>query len=415
MNLPAKSCPPLIRVRQKLSREKLPDVRQSLLEQLDAIHLRERIHPGDKLAITAGSRGFGGVREVLHELANFVRAAGGEPIIIPAMGSHGGSTANGQRELLEALGITERSIGAEIHSSMEAVCLGTAASGAKAYLDKIASQCAGIIVFGRVKTHPENMEGIASGLLKMTTVGLGKQVGAQQAHSHGLWESVRAVPELTLASAKVLCGVALVENAYREPVALEVVPGSYAAFREADERLLLVSKKHFARIPFPDLDVLIVDEMGKDISGTGMDPNVIGTWRLSGGERNPNYKRIVVLSLTPKSKGNGLGIGLADFTTRRFERAFDRTPTYINLLTATEPDVRNTVEALLPVVLDTDQEAIETAISSTLADRPKICRIKNTAELGELWISESVAQEFGDSLEICGAPESLAYRQGNLL
>jgi hypothetical protein len=400
MNLPGRPLPTLARARQRLPAEKISNVRQHLAEKLDGVQFKKRIRSGDRIAITAGSRGFGGFVELLQGIIDAVKQAGGIPVIIPAMGSHGGATAEGQTELLEALGVTAISVGAPVMATMETICLGVSKSGAEARMDKLAMECAGIVVLGRVKTHPENAEGIASGLLKMTTVGLGKQVGAREAHSHGLWESVRAVPELTLATGKVLCGVAVVENAFREPVALEVVPGTHEAFRDADERLLLVSKKHFARVPFAELDLLIVDEIGKNISGTGMDTNVIGPWRIKGGERKPDYKRIAALSLTAQSKGNGLGIGLADFTTRRFRDAFDFVPTYINLLTATEPGTRNTEEAFLPVILDSDRLAIETALYSSLAADPKICRIRNTADLSEFWISESLFSEVARNPEL---------------
>jgi hypothetical protein len=198
------------------------------------------------------------------------------------MGSHGGATADGQAQILRHLGVTEAAVPVPIRATMETLDLGPAENGARAHLDRIAAGADGIIVLGRTKTHPERAEGVASGLLKMVTVGLGKQAGAQEAHSHGLWESVEAVPKRTLAHAKVLFGVAVVENAYRRPVVIEVVPPTYEAFRDADERLLKVAQRHFARVPFDDLDVLVVDEMGKTISGTGMDLNVIGTWRASG-------------------------------------------------------------------------------------------------------------------------------------
>ena len=172
----------------------------------------------------------------------------------------------------------------------------------------------------------------------MSTIGLGKQIGAHQAHSHGLWESVRAVPKLQLAKSKILCGVAVVENGYREPCVVEVVPPAYDAFLEADMRLLRIAKQHLAQIPFDDLDLLIVDELGKTVSGAGMDPNVIGHWRISSNApHHPDFRRIVVLSLTGPSLGNGLGIGMADFTTQRFADAYDPAVSYINLLTASEP------------------------------------------------------------------------------
>jgi hypothetical protein len=311
------------------------------------------------------------------------------------MGSHGGATAEGQTDILRRLGVTDDTVSAPIWATMEALDLGPCENGAHAHLDRIAAGADGIIVLGRTKTHPERAKGVASGLLKMVTVGLGKQAGAQEAHSHGLWESVEAVPKRTLAHAKVLFGVAVVENAYRRPVVIEVIPPTYEAFRDADERLLKVAQKHFARVPFDDLDVLVVDEMGKTISGPGMDLNVIGTWRATGkGEHKPDYRRIVALSLTDGSCGNGLGIGLADFTTRRLADAYDPAPTYVNLLTATEPGAMNTFEAGLPLALPSDREAVEVALYSALTGPdPRVCRVKSTAELGMLWVSPALLPE----------------------
>jgi hypothetical protein len=278
--------------------------------------------------------------------------------------------------------------------------LGASENGAIAHLDRFAAEGDGIIVLGRTKTHPESAAELASGLLKMCTVGLGKQIGAHQAHSHGLWKSVRAVPKVQLSKSNILCGVAVVENGYRHPCAIEVVPASYEAFLEADMRLLRLAKTHFARIPFDELDVLIVDELGKTISGAGMDPNVIGHWRNSDAPHEPNYKRIVVLSLTRASLGNGLGIGMADFTTRRFAESFDPAVSYINLLTATEPG-GNTREGPLPLALDSDQEAAEVALFSSLAGpNPRVCRIKNTGRLDDFWVSEALIHEVNQNSKL---------------
>jgi hypothetical protein len=223
---------------------------------------------------------------------------------------------------------------------------------------------------------------------------MGKQAGAQQAHSHELWKSVRAVPKLTLAQTRILFGVAVVENTYHQPLVIEVVPAVYDAFVEADERLLKISQKHLAKLPFDALDVLVVDEIGKTVSGSGMDTNVIGNWRIKGGKRDPDFYRIVALSLTKPSFGNGLGIGLADFTTERFVRDFNPAHTFVNLLTATEPDVVNSREGTLPLALSSDREAIEVAIYSSLAKQPpRLCRIKSTARLEEFWVSEPLLAE----------------------
>jgi hypothetical protein len=300
---------------------------------------------------------------------------------------------------------------------METHELGASENGAMAHLDRFAAEADGIVVLGRIKTHPESAAELASGLLKMCTVGLGKQTGAHQAHSHGLWKSVRAVPKVQLAKSKILCGVAVVENGYRHPCAIEIVAPSYDAFLEADMRLLRLAKQHFARIPFEELDVLVVDELGKTVSGAGMDPNVIGHWRNSDAPHNPNYKRIVVLSLTQGSLGNGLGIGMADFTTRRFTEAFDPAVSYVNLLTATEPN-GNTREGPLPLALDSDQEAMEVALFSSLAGPdPRICRIKNTARLDELWVSEALLNQVkqNSKLQVLKPPAPLPFNEaGNL-
>lgn len=356
--------------------------------------MRGKVFPGAHIAITAGSRGIGGFVELLAGIADAIKAAGGHPFVIPAMGSHGGAVAEGQREILRRLGVNEGSAGAPIRATMDTFELGVSESGAVAHIDKLAMIADGIIVLGRVKTHPECAEHLASGLLKMVTIGLGKQMGAQEAHSHGLWDSVRAVPKLSLAKTKILFGVAVVENAFRQPLVIETVPAHYDAFKEADERLLKVAQPHVPKLPFKELDVLVVDEIGKTVSGSGMDTNVVGDWRLTGGKREPDFLRIVALSLTTASLGNGLGIGLADFTTLRFIEEFDPAVTYVNLLTATEPDAMNTREAAVPLALSSDREAIEVALYSALAqENPRLCRIRNTARLDEFWISEALIEQ----------------------
>src|SRR4051812_8070009 len=349
MPFPTREIPKLARIKQSLRNDHIEDPRCEVRQKLLAAGLAKRIFPGAHVAITAGSRGVGAFAELVSGIADAIRSAGGKPFIIPAMGSHGGATAAGQTELLRRLGISEKSVRMPVRATMDTLELGRSKTGATAHLDKFAAVADGIIVLGGVKAHPENKTGIASGLLKMTTVGLGKQVGAEQAHSHGLWDSVKAVPRLTLARSKVLFGVAVVKNPYPQPAIIEVAPAGYAAFRALDERLLKASVPYAASIPFDRLDLLVVDKHGKDISGTGMDLNVVGKWRVEGGPRKPDFLRIVVLSLTKASLGNGLGIGLADFTTKRFLNEYDAASTYVNLLTSTEPGAMNTKEGPLPL------------------------------------------------------------------
>lgn len=418
MPFPAHPAPALARVKQRLSSEHVPDVRNETRQRLFDAGLRDKIKPGDRIAITAGSRGIGGFVELLCGIVDAIQAAGGKPFIIPAMGSHGGAVPKGQTEILKLLGVTPDTVAAPIRATMETVGLGTSETGAIAHLDSIAAKADGIIVLGRVKTHPENTEGVASGLLKMVTIGLGKQIGAQEAHSHGLWKSVKAVPQLTMARSKILFGVAVVENAFRQPVVIEVVPANYEAFKEADIRLLETAKQHFSKIPFQQLDLLIVDEIGKNISGTGMDLNVIGRWRLEGGAHEPDFRRIVALSLTTPSLGNGLGIGLADFTTERLMEEYDPAVTFVNLLTATEPDSTNPREGPMPLALPSDREAIGVALYSALASaQPRVCRIKNTSALDEFWVSEALLEEVSQNpnLSVEQPPEPMAFdADGNL-
>jgi hypothetical protein len=418
MEYPRRATPPLARVRQHLSSEQIEDPRGAVSRQLLERGLRKKIRPGTRVAITAGSRGMGAFTELLAGVADAVKTAGGEPFIIPSMGSHGGATPEGQTEILRLLGVTDQSVGAPVQATMDTIPLERSENGAAAHLDRLADAAGGIIVLGRTKTHPESAVGLASGLLKMVVVGLGKQRGAQEAHNHGLWESVRSVPRVTLAKAKILFGVAVVENGYRRPLRIEVVDPFYDAFLESDQRLLKLAKAHVAKIPFDHLDLLIVDEIGKTISGTGMDLNVIGKWRATGkGDHTPEFHRIAALSLTKPSLGNGLGIGLADFTTERFMKAYDPAVSYINLLTATEPG-GTTREGPIPLALPSDREAIEVALYTSLAGpNPRVCRIRNTGRLDEIWVSEALLSEAraNETLSLDSAPEPLPYDgAGNL-
>jgi hypothetical protein len=417
MPFPRRDLPRMARVRQNLPADHIANVRSDVQQKLAAA-VAKKIQPGNRVAITAGSRGIGGIVELLAGISACVRACGGEPFIIPAMGSHGGATPEGQTEILRRLGVWDDSVLAPVRATMETRELGASESGAVAHMDRFAAEADWVIVLGRTKTHPESARELASGLLKMSTIGLGKQSGAHQAHSHGLWQSVRAVPKLQLTKTNILCGVAVVENGYRQPCVIEIVPPVYEAFLEADMRLLHIAKSHLARIPFEDLDLLIVDQLGKTISGGGMDPNIIGHWRNSDAAHRPDFRRIAVLSLTHASLGNGLGIGMADFTTRRFAGAYDPAISYINLITASEPG-GNTREGPMPLILDSDREAAEVALFSSLAGpKPRVCRIHSTAQLDEIWASEALLDEVkaNPKLDIVAPPASLPFdEQGNLL
>lgn len=417
MDLPRLPAPRFARVRQALPTERLADPRRTCRERLLPL-LRERVRPGHRIGITAGSRGIGGFQDLLNGAIDAVRALRAEPFILPAMGSHGGATADGQAAILHRLGVDEERVPAPLRATMETVELGAAPNGGRVHLNRAAAEADGVIVIGRVKTHPESAGELASGLLKMATIGLGSQAGAQQAHSHGLWESVVQFAGVLLAKAPILAGVVVVENAFRQPLVIEALPPSFAAWHEADRRLLKVAKAHLATLPVAQLDLLVVDELGKNHSGAGLDPNVIGRWRVDGGPKRPNYRRIAALSLSPESLGNGIGAGLCDFVTRRFAEDYDPHVTYVNVLTATEPD-NSPHEGPLPLALDSDRAAIEVGLYSALAGAsPRVVRIRNTNDLAEFEASEALMPELREQprLSVLSEPEPLPFdAAGNLL
>jgi hypothetical protein len=362
----------------------------------------------------------GGLREATRAIIAEVRSHGGEPFIIPAMGSHGGATSEGQVKILNLLGLTEQAVGVPFDARMETVVLGEGKNGYEAHYALAAQQADAVIVLGRTAVHPnlkagEKSDGVASGLLKMVMIGLGKQAGAQSAHHHGLAASVLEVPHLQLKQSNIVAGVAVVENAFRQPYRIEVVPPE--EFKASDRRLLKVAQRMMGTIPFDELDVLVADQMGKDIAGSGLDPNVIGFWRIEGGPHVPDYRRIVSLSLTPASDGNATGIGLNDVVTRRLVDAMDPHATWMNILTAANKE-SSTVEGYTPIVAPTDREAIELALMSVMpVEQPRICHIHDTMRLEEMMISEALlpqARQLPD-IEVVSDPQPPSFdRAGRL-
>jgi hypothetical protein len=358
--------------------------------------VRERLQPGWSVAITAGSRGIASIPVVVRTVAEYVRAGGGAPFVVPAMGSHGGATPEGQRHVLAEYGITEHSVGAPIRATMDTVQIGQLPSGATIHFDAHAAQADATIVVNRVKAHTAFRGDIESGLCKMTAVGLGKQAGAEQVHAHGLRETIPAAAALSLERANIVAGVALVENAAHElAVVRGVRPGD---FLNADRELLRTADEYLPRVPFAHLHLLVVGWLGKNLSGSGMDYNVIGMWRRIGGEPVPNFERIAVLDITEESDGNGLGVGIADFTTERLFRKLDLQKMYMNGLTA------NALAAIkIPIVLESDQQAMQVALHSVgrSADA-RVAVVRSTLELDELWVSEALAEEVEASPRLSG-------------
>lgn len=410
----------MAKVRQLFPHDRLEDiegaVRSGLREVLSDAHLKK----GARVGISVGSRGAGGTEEIVRAIITDLKAEGYKPFIIPAMGSHGGSTPEGQTEILAHFGVTEASMGVPIDARMETVVLGQGYNGYEAHYALAAQEADAVIVFGRTTVHPnlkagEHSDGVASGLLKMVMIGLGKQAGAQSAHHTGLAESILQVPDLIVARSNIVAGVSVVENAYREPYRIEVVPP--ADFKASDQRQLKLAQSLLGQIPFDELDVLVIDRFGKDVAGSGMDPNIIGFWRFEGGPHVPNFRRIVALSLTPASLGNATGIGLADFVPRRVVDQMNDHNTWINILTGANKD-GSTLEGYVPIVAETDREALELALASVMpTDAPRVCHIRDTSRLEEMMVSEALLPLASQlpNLEVLSDPQPLPFDESGAL
>lgn len=410
MRLPRAPLPRVALVQQSFASDRIADVPAAVRAELERSGALARVRPGETVAITAGSRGIASIAAMLKTVADVLKDAGAAPFIVPAMGSHGGATAEGQVEVLRSCGITEQTVGVPIRASMEVETLGQTASGATVSMDRLAFQADSTLVVGRVKPHTAFRGPIESGLCKMLTVGLGKQRGAESLHASGLAESIPQAAELLLARTNILLGLAIVENADHQTFRVEaVLPRD---FLEADRRLLRLATELLPRVPFDRLDVLVVGLIGKNISGSGMDYNVIGMWRRLGGEPRPDFRRIVVLDLTPESEGNGVGVGIADFTTRRLVEAIDWPRTYLNALTS------GALQAVkMPIVLDDEREALEVAVKTTGCEAPRLALIRSTLDLTECWVSEALLPEVQQQprLAVVSPPRELPFdRQGNL-
>jgi antitoxin (DNA-binding transcriptional repressor) of toxin-antitoxin stability system len=383
--------PMMTKIKQKLPTQHVADVPAAVRAELRRADLATRVKPGSQVAITVGSRGIADITTVVSTLIQELQAIGAQPFIVPAMGSHGGATAEGQIQILEEYGFTEASMGVPIKASMETVQLGTAKNGAPVHMDKNAYGADATIVVARVKNHTSFRAPIESGLCKMMAIGLGKQKGAHFVHNAGLAETVTQAAEVFLAKANIALGLALVENAFHQLYAVEAVTPE--SFLTRDEVLLVLANSLLPRVPFNQADVLIIDWMGKNISGTGIDFNIAGMWRRIEAPMEPFYETIVVLDLTPESGGNAIGVGTADFAPMRLINKIDRQKTYMNLLTAAHGR-KSLQHGKFPIALATDRECIEAALEACALTRPaRVCRITSTLHLDEMWISQALEDE----------------------
>jgi Lactate racemase N-terminal domain len=401
--------PKMVRIRQKFEAQRVADVAAETSGQLRGLNLGQKVRPGQTVAITVGSRGIANIAEITKAICDHVRSLGAKPVIIPAMGSHGGGTAEAQRAIVESYGVTEEFTGAEIRSSMETVIVDRTPQRIPVHFDRHAFECDHVIVAGRIKPHTGFVGEIESGLHKMMLIGLGKHEGAKIYHraiiDYSFAEIIRAVAAVVLQKCKVLCGVAIVENAYDQTALIEAV--ALEKFYDRERELLALARQWMPRLPFKRIGLLIVDEIGKNISGSGMDTNVIGrkfVGNPDAGRDDVSCTRIFIRGLTEETHGNACGIGLAEFTNRRTVEQMDVNITTINALTGGHP-----AAAAVPVTFDTDRDVLEAALATVGLDEPenaRVVQISNTLHLSEVLVSEAYLPEVSrrSDLEILDGP-----------
>lgn len=410
----------MFRLRQTFQRPKVDNVDKEVRQQLANLNLENQVQPQDRVAITVGSRGITGIAEIIRTIVGFFQELGAEPFLVPAMGSHGGATAEGQQKVIESYGVTESYCGCPIRSSMETVILGRASQGFDIHLDRQAAEADHILVCGRVKPHTNYFGPIQSGLMKMMLIGLGKHAGAsvyhRAIHDFDFQQIIHTVAPMVIEHGKVLAGVAVVENAYDETAHIEALAANDIISREPE--LLKMAINYMAQLPFDDIDVVMIDEIGKEVSGTGLDTNIVGRKSREHGtskDERPRVKRIIVRDLTPKSHGNAIGIGLVEFTVDRVVQKMDIHATRINAVTAL-----HLTAAMVPIHYPSDAEVLEAGLGSlgmTLPSEANLVRIRNTLELAEVECSANFLEEAHrrEDLEVLSEPRPMTFdKDGNL-
>ena len=412
--------PKMTRIQQQFEAPVLTDLPAAIHTELDRINAVTIVKPGETVAITAGSRGVANVDVAVKATVDYLKGLGAKPFVVPAMGSHGGATAEGQRSVLEHYGITEETVGAPVKATMEVVELGKTADGLPVFFDRYAAEADHVVPLNRIKAHTDFNGSIESGLMKMMVIGLGKQQGANLYHraffQYSFEHVIRAVGGFILDTGKIAFGLGLIENAHEDTAKAVAIPA--AQLLQSERELLVEAKSLMGRLPFDELDLLIVDWTGKNISGTGMDTNVIGRMmqNFEPEPAKPAILRIFVRDLTEESDGNATGIGLADFTTTRLVDKIDRHSTYMNGITALGPQ-----KSKIPFYYDTDREAIEVALDTIGLTEPedaRVIRIESTLRLTELDISEVLLEDakLHSRLAVIGETEPFEFdAAGNLL
>jgi hypothetical protein len=388
----------------------LADIRTAVGETLRSVEL-----PNGSVAIGVGSRGVGRIGDVVAALVGFLKEAGADPFVVPAMGSHGASTAEGQAEVLAHLGVSEERVGCPVRATMEAVKVGETPAGVEVFMDRNAYEADSVVVVNRIKPHTAFRGTVESGPTKMLAIGLGKQKGAHSVHAAGWAKIHETIPEaarVSVESGKVAFGLAVLENADEEPYKVAAIPAE--KLEESEAPLLEEAKRNLLRLPFGEIDVLVVDEIGKNISGDGADPNVTGRYPTPYASGGPSVERMVFLDLTPETGGNANGLGMADVVTERLVSKMDRPATYLNALTSTTPS-----PVKIPMVMPNDRMAVAAALTMCAGVSPRkarLVRIKNTLKLRRMWISEALLEDAGERLRVVEDPGPMRFdADGSLL
>jgi len=393
--------PKMFRIQQTFLRPLLVDIVATTKEELSKLQLDQQIRPGQKIGVTVGSRGIQNLLPILRTTVEYIKSLGAEPYLLAAMGSHGNGTAEGQKEVLDSLGITEEALAAKVLTCDDCRVITHTPGGLPVYIVDSALRMDGIVVVNRVKTHTSFKGVVESGLVKKIVVGLGGPKGAQQFHGFGPGELPRLLVEIggmILKSLPILGGLAIVENAYEETAVVRAVESSHMIEQESE--LLNYSKSLMPSLPVDEMDLLIIQEMGKNFSGTGIDTNIIGRARIHGvpEPEKPCIKRIAVLDVSEESHGNVTGVGMADFVTQKLVDKMDRKATYLNCLTSTF-----VVRAAIPMYFETEEKLLEAALYSLSSISPKDLRIviiPNTLYLMDCLVSEALLPELAASPNI---------------
>ena len=402
--------PKIFRVRQRFDAPRINNVPAEVELQLSSLSLEDTIKPGQSVAISAGSRGIANIHVIIKAIAGHVKHLGAEPFIVPAMGSHAGGTSEGQEALLAGYGVTEDKMGAPVRATMDTVVVAELEGGTKVHMDKYAHDADGVVLINRVKPHTSFRGEIESGIVKMMTIGMGKINGATSLHgNHPITEFGDALPRAAKAIMECqpfLFGIGMVEDAFDDTAIIQALPAE--TLFEEETKLQANAKELMAKIYIEDIDVLVIDEIGKEISGAGADPNVIGNPGTPGFEV-PRVKKIVILELTEKTHGNAAGIGSAHVITHRLLRRVDFASTYANMVTATALE-----GARVPIPMKTAEDAVRLAVKTLIGVEPedaRIVRIRNTLSLGEIEVSEPILKDLqGDSrMEVLSQPGKISF------